>query len=70
MEYELKDYCRVKYALVCARQSFLKIMLLNSASFLSTRLLCFYPSLRLDLFAILWYNLINPHKTRGIYEPL
>ena len=24
MEYELKDYYRVKYALVCARQSFLK----------------------------------------------
>jgi hypothetical protein len=24
MEYELKYYCRVKYALVCARQSFLK----------------------------------------------
>ena len=24
MEYELKHYYRVKYALVCARQSFLK----------------------------------------------
>ena len=24
MEYDLKYYCRVKYALVCARQSFLK----------------------------------------------
>ena len=24
MEYELKDYYRVKYTLVCARQSFLK----------------------------------------------
>lgn len=24
MEYELKDYCQVKYSLVCAQQSFLK----------------------------------------------
>ena len=24
MQYELKDYYRVKYALICARQSFLK----------------------------------------------